>query len=283
LLDPLLSRRARLIASGAIEDVSWAPSVRLAAVIDDEGLRMLEAHRDHARWRIVGKSYACHFTASADALWVARPSAHAAGAWLELRDTGNGGTLHKLHIPDPFGASAFTLAPHADPLSIVVWMASPGAETQSIVVTLGSHGLAAQTLPMHYGYPPEPIPGSEEYLLVHEGVLERRHWSDHVARNQLHWPWSDDEDLAVLAISERFALWASRAGRIHLIDHLEMTFSDEIAVSVRSPRPLVEYFPESEDPHWGTDLHQFCSVGSQVILQFGETMLVSLAVADMIG
>jgi hypothetical protein len=280
LLDPRLSRPVTLQAAGAIEDVALAPGGKLAALIDDEGLRLLDVQKDSLRWRIVGKSYACHFTASGEQLWVARPSAQSPGAWLELRDVANGGTLHKLHLPDPFGGSAFTLAPHADPRGIVVWIASPDLATRSLSVVAGA-SLAAEELPHHDGYPPEPIPDCGDYLLVQAGVLERRRWSDHGVRDEMYWPWLDDEDLAVLALSPARALWASRTGRLHLLDHAEMSYLEEVAVSTRPPRPLVESFPDTDDPRWGTDLQQLCVVGSHVILQFGDTRLVSLDISDL--
>ncbi|NJM91107.1 MAG: hypothetical protein HC863_02285 [Myxococcales bacterium] len=137
-------------------------------------------------------------------------------------------------------------------------------------------------MPHEDGYPPEPIPGSPEYLMVRDGVLERRSWLDHALRDQLHWPWIDDEDLAVLALSERHALWASRTGRLHLVDHQEMTYLEEIAVSDRRPGPLRDYFPNSDDPRWGTDLQQFCAAGPRVILQFGESTFMTVALADVL-
>jgi hypothetical protein len=283
LLDAGLVRRAQLAASGGIEDVAWSPLARAAAVIDEEGLRCLELPRDHLRWRVVGKSYACHFTVGGEALWVARPSTDPPGAWLELRDTGNGATLHKVHIPDPLGGSAFTLAPHPDARGILVWVASPQLATRSIVVTLDAGRLRAEPLPAEEGYPPEPIPHSSEYLLVQRGVLQRRSWSDHLVQDEMDWPWLDDDDLAVLPISERFALWASRAGRVHLIDHQEMSYVEEVAASPRPPRPLFEVLPGSEDTQWGTDLQQFCALGEHVVMQYGDASLMTLAVADLLS
>jgi hypothetical protein len=283
LFDASLTRRTQLAATGSIEDVAWSPTARAAAVIDDEGLRYLELHRDHLRWRIVGKSYACHFTAGGEALWVARPATDTPGAWLELRDAGNGATLHKVHLPDPFGGSAFTLAPHPDPRGILVWIASPQTETRSIVVTVEAGRLRTEPLLAEEGYPPEPIPRSSNYLLVQRGILQRRGWSDHLVQDELDWPWLDDEDLAVLPISERFSLWASRAGRVHLIDHQEMSYVEEVAATPRPPRPLHEYLPESDDTQWGTDLQQFCTLGEQVVMQYGESSLLTLAVSDLLG
>lgn len=282
LLDSRCVRVAQMTASGTIEDVSWSQSARLAGIIDDVGLRMLEVHREHVRWRIAGTCYACHFTALGDALWVVRPSIHHPGAWIELRDVGNGGTLHKLHVPDVFGGSAFTLAPHTDPRSVVLWLSSPDAETQSIAVTANDHGLVAVSLPLHHGYPPEPIPDSDYYLLVRDAVLERRSWTDHQICEQMHWPWLDDEDLAVLPLSSRCSLWASRSGRLHLIDHMEMQYLEEIGVSVRPPRPLPEYFADAQDSRWGTDLSQFCVSADQLVLQFGEFELLTVPIASII-
>lgn len=289
--DAQLTRRSKLAASGAIEDVALSPSGRLAALIDDEGLRLLEVHRDGVRWRIVGKSFACHFNGDGESLWVARPSSHAPGIWLELRDTANGGTLRKLHIPDPFGGSAFTLAPHAEPGGILVWIAAPGpdegrpddappaAAARTISVLSTADQLLAQPLPLHDGYPPEPIPRSPEYLLVRDAVLERRRWSDHAVRDALDWPWLDDEELAVLALSPHRALWASRTGRLHLIDLDDMSYLEELSVSARPPRPLRDYFP-TDDPRWGTDLQQLCVVGPHLVLQFGDAQLQALAISD---
>ncbi len=281
LFDHQLTRRARLAATGAIEDVALSPSGRLAALIDEEGLRVIETQRDGIRWRIVGKSFACHFSAANDALWVARPSNHQPGAWIELRDALNGGTRCKLHLPDPFGGSAFTLAPHADPRAIIAWIASEDGSTRSVSIVESAAGLLAHPLPLEDGFPPEPIPASPDYLIVQAGILQRRRWLDHAIADQLHWPWLDDEDLAILALDHRHALWASRTGRLHLIDHQEMTYLEEVSLAARPPRPLREYFPATDDPRWGTDLQQLATVGTSLVLQFGETLLYCLPLADL--
>lgn len=281
LFDAHLSRRNKLTAQGAIEDVALSPNGRLAALIDEAGLRLAEVHRDGVRWRIVGKSYACHFGGGGEWIWVARPATTGHGVWLELRDTNNGGTIHKLHLDDPFGGSAFTLAPHADPRGIIVWIASPEAATQSISVLASEGGLTSVALPHHDGYPPEPIPRSLDYLLVRAGILERRRWADHSVIEDLYWPWLDDEDLAVLPLSEDRALWASRTGRLHLIDTAEMSYLEEVAISTRPPRPLREYVSDAgDDTRWGTDLQQLCLVGDRVILQFGDSQLHGVALED---
>jgi hypothetical protein len=282
LFDAELTRRSKVIAQGAIEDVAMSPNGRMAALIDEAGLRLVEVHRDNVRWRIVGKSYACHFNGSGDSIWVARPATHGEGVWLELRDTNNGGTITKLQLEDPFGGSAFTLAPHADPRGILVWIASPEAATRSISVIAIERQLVMEPLPLHDGYPPEPIPRSNDYLLVRDGVLERRRWSDHAVIEDLHWPWLDDDELAVLALSENRALWASRTGRLHLIDTAEMSYLEEVSISSRPPRPLREYFPDIDEDgvRWGTDLQQLCLVGDRVIFQFGDSQLHGLALED---
>jgi hypothetical protein len=278
LFDAQLSRRNKVVASGAIEDVALSPSGRLAALIDDSGLRLVEVHRDNVRWRIVGKSYACHFSGTGETLWVARP-AQPSGIWLELRETSNGGTIRKVHIADPFVGSAFTLAPHAEAGGILVWIASPDGAAQTIAVVDTPRELVATPLPLHDGYPPEPIPSTSDYLLVRDAVLERRAWHDHSVRDALHWPWLDDEELAVLALSPHRALWASRTGRLHLLDLDDMSYLEELAVSTHPPRPLSTYFP-TDDPRWGTDLQQLCLVGPNLVLQFGDSQLHALALTD---
>lgn len=278
LFDASLARRSKVVATGAIEDVALSPSGRLAALIDESGLRLVEVHRDNVRWRIVGKSFACHFSGSGEALWVARP-AQPSGIWLELRETSNGGTIRKVHIPDPFSGSAFTLAPHASPTGILVWIAAPDGAAQTLSVQDSPRELIATPLPLHDGYPPEPILGTPDYLLVREATLERRGWDDHAVRDSLDWPWLDDEELAVLALSPHRALWASRTGRLHLLDLDDMSYLEELAVSTHPPRPLSEYFP-TDDPRWGTDLQQLCVVGPNLILQFGDSQLHSISLAD---
>ncbi len=279
--DLALSRCTRIAAKGAIEDVALSPNGKIAALIDDEGLRLFELGRDSVRWRIVGKGFACHFSACGDGLWVVRPSAQPPGSWLELRDVANGATLRKLPLDDPFGGSAFTLAPHADPRGILVWIAAPEAATRTLSV-ISAPELYAQILPLGDGYPPEPIPGAPDYLAVTAGVLERRRWLDHAITEQLHWPWLDDEELAILALSPARALWASRTGRLHLIDTAEMTYVEEMALAARPPRPLREVMPDSDDPRWGTDLQQLCVVGGNLVLQYGDSLLYAAPIDELL-
>jgi hypothetical protein len=282
LVDAKLARRGALAATGAVEDVAWAPGGRLVAVIDEEGLRTMELAREALRWRVVGKSYACHFTPDGEALWVARPATHGpqlgqgAGAWLELRDSGNGVVHGKVYLPDPFGASAFTLAPHPELRSVVVWVASAQGEARSFVVSAVARELTVQPLPGDGGYPPEPIPRTAEYLMARGDLLERRTWAGHQLQDELYWPWLEDAPLAVLALDERLALWASQAGRLHLIDHREMTYLEEVSIAGHPPRPIWEYLPSSNESYWGTTFQQFCAVGTQIILQFGDTELVAV-------
>lgn len=284
LFDAHLSRRNKVVAQGGIEDVALSPNGRLVALIDDAGLRLAEVHRDSVRWRIVGKSYACHFGGAGEWIWVARPATTGPGVWLELRDTNNGGTIHKLHLEDPFTDSAFTLAPHADPKGIIVWAVSLHGASLSTFVVASESGLTSGALPHNDGFPPDPIPGSTtDYLLVSGGILERRRWADHSVIDELHWPWLDNEDLAVLPLSQDRALWASRTGRLHLIDTVEMSYLEEVAVSSRPPRPLREYLPNlDEELGWGTDLQQLCLVGDRVILQFGDAQLHGVALEDLL-
>lgn len=287
LHDAALIRRGALTATGAIEDVAWAPGGRVAAVIDEEGLRTMEVARDAARWRVVGKSYACHFTADGEALWVVRPAAHGPGpgdgpgAYVELRDSGNGVVQRRRYLPDPFGGAAFTLAPHPATRSIVVWIAAPDGASRSFVVSANAEGLTVEQVPIDGGYPPEPIGGTAQYLLARGEALERRSWSGHAVLDEMIWPWLEDAPLAVLALDERLALWASQAGRLHLIDHREMSYLDEISIVGRPPRPISEYLPDSAESYWGTDFQQLCAVAGHVILQFGERDLVSLELAAL--
>ncbi|MEZ4363602.1 MAG: hypothetical protein R3B48_25725 [Kofleriaceae bacterium] len=281
VVDAQLARRTALAAHGAVEDVALAPGGRHAAVIDEEGLRLLEVYRDNLRWRVVGKSHACHFDRSGDALWVVRPAAQPSGARLELRDAGNGAVRLRANLEDPFGGSAFTLAPSPDPDGILVWIAAE-SDTRTVAATIHQGALDIRDLPHHGGYPLEPIPESTDYLLVHEGALERRAWADHAVADALDWPWIQEEDLAVLPLSSRYALWASRSGRLHLVDAVDMAYVEEVGVEGRRPAPLREYVPASEDSRWGTDLQQFCVSGDHVILQYGDTTLASVAISELL-
>lgn len=285
LYDPALHRRATLDAQGAIEDVAWSPTGRAVAIIDEDGLRVVDVTRDGLRWRVVGRSYACHFTADGEALWVARPTAHGnaagqgPGAWIELRDAHNGALLARRYLADPFDGAAFTLAPHPHPRGILVWLAAADGAACSIVVTATGRELGAELLPFEHGYPPEPIWGTEHFLVAGSGGLERRQWQTHQVSGVLEWPWLDDSPLAVLPFDQRHALWVSHAGRVHLIDCEHMAFLDELELAGYPPMAL----PDPEAPHEGHPLHQLCAVGELVVLQFGEHELVAVTAAGLLA
>ncbi len=281
LYDTALHRRATLEANGTIEDVAWAPSGRAVAIIDEQGLRLVDVTRDGLRWRVVGQSYACHFTADGEGLWVARPTAHGStagqgpGAWIELRDAHNGALLARRYLADPFGGAAFTLAPHPHPRGILVWLAAADGAACSIVVTAVGRELEAELLPFEHGYPPEPLWGTAHYLVAGSGGLERRTWGTHERTGVLEWPWHEDPPLAVLPFDERHALWASHAGRLHLIDCATMALGDELELADHPPAQ-----PGHEEAE-GTSLQQLCAVGAQVVLQFGEHELVAIATSAL--
>ncbi len=287
LFDPALTKRSRLDAHGAIEDVAWAPGGRLAALIDEEGLRVLDLARDGVRWRVVGKSYACHFTPDGDGLWLVRPAVHGPevgdgpGAFLELRDSGNGLVHARHYLADPFGGSAFTLAPHPERESILVWVAAPEGASRSLLARAKGRALTVEALPFEGGYPPEPLAGGVEYLLARGDALERRRWDEVVARDELLWPWLDDSPLAVLGLGGARALWASQSGRLHLIDVADMSYLEEVCVAERPPRPIVEYVPTADGAYWGTDFQQMGVAGELVLVQFGDRLLVALALAEL--
>lgn len=277
LYDPALHRRATHEASGAIEDVAWAPNGRSVAIIDEQGLRLVDATRDGLRWRVVGQSYACHFTADGEGLWVARPTAHGSatgqgpGAWIELRDAHNGALLARRYLADPFDGAAFTLAPHPHPRGILVWLAAADGAACSIVVTAKGRELEAELLPFEHGYPPEPIWGTAHYLVAGSGGLERRTWGTHERSGVIEWPWLGDHPLAVLPFDERLALWASHAGRLHLIDCAKMAFVDELELADHPPMQGGAGAEES------SPLQQLGALGEHVVLQFGEHELVAIA------
>jgi hypothetical protein len=215
----------------------------------------------------LGDSFECCFFGSTDLLWTCARYAEET-VIIEAWEPRTWTRIAKAKVADPYGDSHIRLFAHPKKNCVVVWVAA-GQDGQCLYWASieGSSIEVSRFRGLDFTTPPGFSPNGSEFLVITEEELHRYSYPQGPLLSKMH--AFNEERLGdfVWYANDEHALLAAGEGRVFIVNVVNMTVEDEIAILGHEPRPIRELYPRLKgDRGLGSDLGFFLPIPGKKFL-----------------